>query len=94
MKLKWGFGYVLSFHQDKVMTELILILLILLGILALQFKDLLNAVIYLAVFSLLSSLLFYYLHAPDVAIAEAAVGAGVATILFVAIIGKTKRREE
>ncbi len=94
MKLKWGFGYVLSFHQDTLMTELILILLILLGILSLQFKDLLNAVICLAVFSLLSSLLFYYLHAPDVAIAEAAVGAGVATVLFVVIISKTQRREE
>jgi uncharacterized MnhB-related membrane protein len=76
------------------MTEIVLTLLILLGVLSLQFKDLLNAVICLAVFSLLSSLLFYYLHAPDVAIAEAAVGAGVATVLFVVIIGKTQRREE
>jgi uncharacterized MnhB-related membrane protein len=76
------------------MTEVILILLILLGVLSLQFKDLLNAIICLAVFSLLSSLLFYYLHAPDVAIAEAAVGAGVATVLFVVIIGKTEKREE
>lgn len=76
------------------MTGAILILLIVLGILSLQFKDLLSAIICLAVFSLLSSLLFYYLHAPDVAIAEAAVGAGVATVLFVVILGKTERREE
>lgn len=76
------------------MIQVILVLLVILGILSLQFKDLLNAVICLAVFSLLSSLLFYYFHAPDVAIAEAAVGAGVATVLFVVVISRTRRREE
>ena len=76
------------------MTEIILILLIILGVLSLQLKDLVNAVICLAIFSLLCSLLFYYLHAPDVAIAEAAVGAGVATVIFIWVIGKTKRKEE
>jgi energy-converting hydrogenase B subunit D len=75
------------------MVEAILALLLVLGFLALQFKDLISAVIALAVFSLLSALLFYLLHAPDVAIAEAAVGAGVATVIFIWVIGKTQRRE-
>jgi len=75
------------------MLEIILIIVSILAILALVFKDLLNAVISLAAFSLLLSLLFYYLHAPDVAIAEAAVGAGVATTLFVLVISRTERRE-
>lgn len=75
------------------MIEIILLLLVVLGILALQFKDLISAVIALAVYSLLAALLFYLLHAPDVAIAEAAVGAGVATVIFVWVIGKTERRE-
>ncbi|MCD6232471.1 DUF4040 domain-containing protein [Candidatus Aerophobetes bacterium] len=75
------------------MIIFILILTIIMAIFALQFKNLLNAVIVLAVFSLLLSLIFYLLHAPDVAIAEAAVGAGVATTLFVVVIGKTKRKE-
>jgi len=75
-------------------TEIILVLLIVLGVLSLQFKDLLNAVISLAIFSLLSSLLFYHLHAPDVAIAEAAVGAGVATVIFIWVVSRTRRREE
>ncbi|MCD6472386.1 DUF4040 domain-containing protein [Candidatus Aerophobetes bacterium] len=69
----------------------ILIVIIITAIFALQFKDLLNAVIALAAFSLLLSLIFYLLHAPDVAIAEAAVGAGVTTTLFVVVISKTKR---
>ena len=76
------------------MTELILILLITLGVLSLQSRDLLNAVIYLAIFSLLCALLFYLLHAPDVAIAEAAVGTGVATVIFIKVISRTRRSEE
>ena len=75
------------------MLEIILFIILVLAILSLQFKDLLNAVISLAAFSLMLSLLFYYLHAPDVAIAEAAVGAGVATTLCVLVVSRTKRRE-
>jgi len=75
------------------MIIFILIIIIIMAIFALQFKNLLNAVIALAVFSLLLSLIFYLLHAPDVAIAEAAVGAGVATTLFVVVISKTKRKK-
>jgi len=75
------------------MIIFILIITIIIAIFTLQFKNLLNAIIALAVFSLLLSLIFYLLHAPDVAIAEAAVGAGVATALFVVVISKTKRKE-
>ena len=75
------------------MIEAILVLLLILSFLALHFKDLISAVISLAVFSLLCALLFYLLHAPDVAIAEAAVGAGVATVIFVWAIRKTERME-
>jgi energy-converting hydrogenase B subunit D len=75
------------------MIETILALLLVLGFLALNFRDLLNAVICLAVFSLLSALLFYLLHAPDVAIAEAAVGAGLSTVVFVWAVAHTTRKE-
>lgn len=75
------------------MIEIILLLLLALGFLALQFRDLLSGVICLAVFSLLCALLFYLLHAPDVAIAEAAVGAGVSTVVFVWAVARTCRRQ-
>jgi len=72
--------------------------LILLGIIisaaaALISRDLLVSVIYLAFMSLLLSLEFYLLQAPDVAIAEAGVGAGVLTAIYVITIKKTKRWE-
>lgn len=50
---------------------------------AVWFRDLLSSVISLAVFSLLLSLEFFILQAPDVAIAEAAIGAGLSTAIYI-----------
>ena len=57
-------------------------------------KDLLAAAIDLAAMSLLLSLEFYILHAPDVAIAEAGIGACITTAIIVIAIRQTKRMEE
>jgi uncharacterized MnhB-related membrane protein len=76
------------------MTIILLLLLLVMGILALEAKDLLKAVIFLAVFSLISALLFFYLHAPDVALTEAAVGAGISTVIFIWVIQKTERKDK
>ncbi|MCF7936393.1 MAG: DUF4040 domain-containing protein [Synergistales bacterium] len=53
------------------------------GFYAVWFKNLVSAVISLAVLSLLLSVEFYILQAPDVAIAEAGIGAGLTTAIFV-----------
>ena len=63
------------------------------GFLAVKSNDLLKAVVFLAAMSMLLSAQFYLLQAPDVAIAEAAVGAGLSTAIFVIAIRKTKRWE-
>ena len=57
------------------------------------FRDLMNAVIACAAVSLIASVLFYMLDAPDVAMAEAAIGAGLTTAIFVLAIRKTERYE-
>lgn len=75
--------------------EGMLILLMLVAAVATSiFKDLISAVITCAAVSLLASLLFYLLDAPDVAMAEAAIGAGLTTAIFVFAVRKTKRYEE
>ncbi len=61
--------------------------------LTITFRDLLSAAIASTAMSLLLSMEFYMLHAPDVAIAEAAVGAGVVTAVVVYGIAKTERWE-
>ena len=70
------------------MLIVFLIMLPVLALVALEIKNLLNAVIVLSAFSLVLSLIFYYLHAPDVAIAEAAIGSGFATVIFLIAIKK------
>jgi len=42
----------------------------------------------------MSAMLFYILHAPDVAITEAAVGTGVSTVIFVWAIRSTERKDK
>jgi uncharacterized MnhB-related membrane protein len=76
------------------MTDIVLVLLVIVAVLSLQVRNLLTAVILVSVFSLLSSLLFFILHAPDVALTEAAVGTGVGTLVFVWAVHKTERRDE
>ena len=70
------------------------ILIIIAAIISVLLKDLLASVIALAAMSLLLSLEFYILQAPDVAIAEAGVGAALTTAIFVLAIKATKRIEE
>jgi uncharacterized MnhB-related membrane protein len=68
--------------------------LILLAVAVVFVRDLLAAVIVFLVYSLIMAIVFTQLKAPDVALTEAAVGAGITTLLFIITIAKTTRREE
>ncbi len=73
----------------------LLVLIMLIGaIVSLILKDLLGAVIVAGVVSLIASILFYFLQAPDVAMAEASIGAALTTAIFVFAIKKTERYED
>jgi energy-converting hydrogenase B subunit D len=70
------------------------ILIIIASAFAVVFKDLIAAAIAIAAMSLLLSLEFYILQAPDVAIAEAGIGACLTTAILVISIRATRREEE
>ena len=70
------------------------ILVVIAALVAVFLRDLLAAAIALAVMSLLLSLEFYILQAPDVAIAEAGIGACITTALIVIAIKNTQRMED
>ena len=76
-------------------TIQVLIAIALLGssIADIRFKNLISAVIAMAVFSLALSVEFYVLQAPDVAIAEAGVGAGLTTAMYLLAIRNTTDEE-
>lgn len=73
---------------------ILFLILIATAVLALQVKDLLAAVALLSAYSLFAALLFAGVSAVDVALVEAALGAGLTGVLFIAAILATTRRSE
>lgn len=57
-------------------------------------KDLLVATVASSIISLILSVFFFILQAPDVALTEAAIGVALTTIIFVVTIRNTERYEE
>jgi uncharacterized MnhB-related membrane protein len=71
----------------------LLVFLFILCVIAIELKDLLYSVIVLAGASMTLAVIFFMLHAPDIAITQAAVGAGIMTVLFIIAINRTRRGE-
>ena len=70
----------------------LMVLVFVCAVAAINVKDLLASVILLGAFSLFMCLLWAGMGAVDVALTEAAVGAGVSTVLLVFTVFKTERR--
>lgn len=77
-----------------IANTLILILTVVASLITILLRDLLAAAIALAAMSLLLSLEFFLLQAPDVAIAQAGVGACLSTAIVIIAIKGTKRMED
>ncbi len=73
---------------------IILIILVISAYVSIIYRNLLSAVIGLGAFSLILSVEFFLLHAPDVAIAEAGVGAALSTAIYIFAVKSTKKMEE
>ena len=79
---------------QSILHVIVLVLIVVGAALAVWFKDLLSSVLALAAASLLVSLELYMLQAPDVAIAEAGIGAALTTAIYVIAVHRTRRKEE
>jgi uncharacterized MnhB-related membrane protein len=79
---------------ESIVHVLVLVGLVASALMVYFFKDLLAAALAAGFFSFLISLEFYILQAPDVAISQAAIGAGLTTAIFVIAIRATTRFEE
>jgi len=78
----------------ELLNALLLLFLIVCAVVVARTRDLLSAVIIFAAYSLVMAIIWQQLEAPDLAITEAAMGAGVTTILLLVVISKTRRNEE
>ena len=70
------------------------IIMISLAVATVLSKDLIKAAILLAGVSLIASVVFALLRAPDVAMAEASIGSALTAIILVYAIRRTNRYEE
>ncbi len=59
---------------------------------AVLIRGYITSIIVLSIFSITVTVSFAFLRAVDVAMAEAVIGAGLMTAVFVTAIGKTRRR--
>ena len=79
---------------------MITVLIVLLGLAmiiaafaALYLKNLVSAIVAAGIVSLFASVIYLLLAAPDVAMTEAAIGAGLSTVIFIYAVKKTRDRE-
>ena len=75
--------------SETVLSTLVLLLLVISATASVAFTRVINSVISLSVFSVSLAALFVIYQAPDVAMAEAVVGAGLMTALFLVAITRT-----
>ena len=75
----------------KIIECVLLLMLIIVGIAAPLMKRPLTMVIVFSAFGLIMSVIWMLLQSPDLAITEAAVGAGVSSVLFYITLRKTKQ---
>lgn len=76
-----------------ILFIVVCVVMLLAALLAVHMKSLLGAVIAVGVVSLFVSILFLILGAPDVAMTEAAIGAGLSTVIFLFALSRTAGKD-
>jgi uncharacterized MnhB-related membrane protein len=61
---------------------------------AVYFKNLVSAILSAGVISLLASIIYVLLAAPDVAMTEAAIGSGLTTVVFLYAFNKIRKMKQ
>ena len=77
-----------------ILNVLVILGMVVSAILAAHFEKLLSAVIALGATGVFAAAEFLLLHAPDVAISEAAVGAALTPLIFIVALRKVKGGDE
>ena len=77
-----------------VVSLILIIAMLIAALVAAESRDLISAAIAMGVVSLIASILFYMLQAPDVAITEASIGAGLSLAIMIFAIKHTVRWEK
>ncbi|WP_346856005.1 hydrogenase subunit MbhD domain-containing protein [uncultured Draconibacterium sp.] len=76
--------------MSLIITIVLSLIMLIMGITAILHKKLSVAIIATGIVSLLASVLFLLMAAPDVAMTEAAIGSGLSTIIFFYVLNKIR----
>ncbi|MTI96604.1 MAG: DUF4040 domain-containing protein [Firmicutes bacterium] len=68
--------------------------MILTALFSILYTNLLNALVCFSLFNLAMVVVFLLLQAPDVAMAEAVIGLGLTTALFIVAVSRTRERAD
>ncbi|MCI6732739.1 MAG: DUF4040 domain-containing protein [Lachnospiraceae bacterium] len=74
-----------------IITWILLIFLVVCAVAVSFQKDLLHSVLIFMIYSVVMAVIWLILESPDLAITEAAVGAGITTVLFFVTLKKIQR---
>ncbi|MGM0438047.1 MAG: Na(+)/H(+) antiporter subunit B [Bacillota bacterium] len=77
-----------------ILEYLLLLFLVLTAIFAVFFEEELISIVFLSIFSIVLTTLYLIHKAPDVALAEGVIGAGLNTAIFMAAISQLRKDEE
>jgi len=78
---------------NNLLVLLLVFLILVSAIMAVQAKELVVSIIAAGLVSLLASVLYLLLAAPDVAMTEAAIGSGLSTIIFFYVLNRVRGKE-
>ncbi len=70
------------------------VIMVISAFLALYLKNLISAIISAGVISLLASIIYLLLAAPDVAMTEAAIGSGITTVVFLYALNRIRKERK
>ena len=76
--------------MNNIFLAALLLFLVITAFVAVFTENIINSVISLSVFSGILVVIFVFMQAPDVALAEAVIAAGITTSFFIITINKTE----
>jgi uncharacterized MnhB-related membrane protein len=76
-----------------ILAVILSLVMLLMGVTALVVRRVRTAVLASGIVSLIASILYLLLAAPDVAMTEAAIGSGLTTIIFFYVLNKIRRSD-
>ncbi|HHM02787.1 MAG TPA: DUF4040 domain-containing protein [Caldithrix abyssi] len=79
--------------MENILITLLSLIILVAALAAIYLRNMISAILASGLVSLFASILYLLMAAPDVAMTEAAIGAGLSTVIFLLAFKKTRDEE-